>query len=126
MKVKTAVHRNGKNPKQNTGRGNPNLRPGNPGNRGGKAGRSGRKSVAFKETCKALANGIVLAKVQAYLEQAKINPADPAWRWCADYVTNYGEGKPTQPVSGDDTAAPITVRVVYEDRPMVIDYDSGD
>ncbi len=85
--------------------------PGNPGNTGGKPGRSGRKSNDFIAECAELANDLVLAKIRAHLAIA--GPEDPAWRWCADYVSGYGKGKPTQPVSGE-SGGPVVVRVVRE------------
>jgi hypothetical protein len=91
---------------------------------GGKKGRSGRKPVYFIQACSDLTDDLVLPKVQAYLAQAKADPSDAAWRWCADYVTNYGKGKPTQPVSGEG-GGPVTVRVEYVDEPTVSD-DSDD
>ena len=92
---------NGKNPTKNPSRGvghNPTLTPGNPGNRGGKPGRSGRKRMEFVEQCAALTDSAVLTRVRAYLKDAKNKPSDPAWRWCAEYVTNYGKGRPPQEV----------------------------
>lgn len=106
---------NGKNPIQNIGVGrNGNLTPGNPGNSGGKPGRSGRKSNIFIERCHELADTEVLDAVVAYFAKAKkhranplTGPADPAWRWCAEYVSQYCKSKAPQKqeVSGGD--API-------------------
>lgn len=69
----------------------------------GKPGRSGRKPLAFVAACARLVDSQVLPKVEKYLA-GKPNPSDPAWRWCADYVTTYGKGKPPQQltVAGQD------------------------
>ncbi len=88
------------------------LKAGNPGNSGGKKGRSGRKTLAFAAACAELTDGIVLSKVQRHLRAR--GPTDPAWRWCAEYVTGYGKGKPVQPVSGEG-GGPVTVRIVRDD-----------
>ncbi len=83
--------------------------PGNPGNAGGKRGRSGRKTDDFKAACAALADNEVLATVTAYLRSKKPRADDP-WFWkCAEYVTNYGKGKPPQNVivGQDDDAPPF-------------------
>lgn len=71
---------------------------------GGRKGRSGRKTLAFAEACAALADAVVLVKVTRYLGKKGADPSDPAWRWCAEYATNYGKGKPPQQVTvtGED------------------------
>jgi hypothetical protein len=76
---------------------------------GGKAGRSGRKPDAFKAECERLADGVVLTKVRAYLNKKSGDPADP-WFWkCAEYVTQYGKGRPAQSVTleQDEDAPPF-------------------
>jgi hypothetical protein len=78
-------------------------------------GRSGRKPNGFVAECGRLTDEAVLPKVQAYLLKAKVEPSDPTWRWCADYVTGYGKGKPTQPVAGNNAGDPVEVVVTYED-----------
>lgn len=86
---------NGKNPQKKPhrplGRG---LVPGNPGNSGGKPGRSGRKPLAFSQECEHLVDTAVLKRVGDYLEDEKHKPDDPAWRWCAEYVTKYTKSEP--------------------------------
>ena len=62
----------------------------------GLPGRSGRKPNEFVERLSYLADEQVLPKVQAYL--AKAEPDDPAWRWCAEWVSEYGKRKPSQEV----------------------------
>ena len=104
------MSRNGKNPIKKIGVGrNANLTPGNPGNAGGKPGRSGRKPDAFKAECERLTDSQVLAKVTAYLQRKDTGPADPWWWKCAEYVTQYGKGKPAQAVtlSQDEDAPPF-------------------
>ncbi len=76
---------------------------------GGKPGRSGRKPDDFKQACAALADNEVLSTVRAYLRSKKPSADDP-WFWkCAEYVTNYGKGKPAQSVivGQDDDAPPF-------------------
>ena len=93
------------------------LIAGNPGNSGGKKGRSGRKPLAFAAACEALVDTVVLEKVSAYLHKARANPEHPAWRWCAEYVTNYGKGKPAQRVTltGDeDEPLVMTFKMAHE------------
>jgi len=58
----------------------------------GQPGRSGRKPLAFLAECELLADNTVLPKVDAYLRAA--DPSDPAWRWCAQYVTEYSKQRP--------------------------------
>lgn len=89
------------------------LTPGNPGNAGGRKGRSGPKSVAFVEKCDQLANGAVMKKVAKYL--AKGGPNDPAWRWCAEYVSKYTKTEPQRLELANADALPFVVRVIRED-----------
>ena len=76
------------------------VRGGNPGNRGGRKGRSGRKPLEFKARCAELSDTLALALVEKQLESAQHVPnplADPATRFAVEYVTNYGQTKPTAP-----------------------------
>ncbi len=85
------------------------LVPGNPGNSGGKPGRSGRKSIAFVAKCEGLAGSVVLPKVEKYLKSKGDDaPADPAWRWCAEFVARY------VPVEGGVGGQVLFVRFVQE------------
>lgn len=90
------------------------LTPGNPGNAGGRKGRSGPKSVAFVEKCEQLANGAVMQKVAKYL--AKGGPNDPAWRWCAEYVSRYTKAEPTKGVelTGKDGTPLIPIEAIRQ------------
>lgn len=83
------------------------LRRGNPGNKGG-----GRKTAAFAQECERLADQVVLAKVAAYLDAHDLGTnrdEDANWKWCADYVTGYGKGKPTQPLSAPPEGTTFTL-----------------
>lgn len=64
----------------------------------GKPGRSGRKPMAFVEQCEALVDSAVLTRVESYLKDPKHKPDDPAWRWCAEYVTRYTKSEPKRAV----------------------------
>lgn len=57
-------------------------------------GSGGRPPNKFKQDCSDLTDTVILTKAQKYL-RAK-TPKDPAWRWCAQFVADYGKGKPTQ------------------------------
>jgi hypothetical protein len=99
----------GKNPPKKP-RGLPaHLVAGNPGNRGGAKGRSGRKPDWFKSECEALTDEEVLGKVRSYLRRKDTAPDDPYWWKCAEYVTQYGKGKPAQAVihSQDEDSPPF-------------------
>lgn len=82
-----------KNPNEKPKRGNPNIVPGNPGNSGGKKGRSGRKRLPFLERCEGLTDEQVLDAVAEYLGKSGVDPSDPTWRWCAEYVSGYSKSK---------------------------------
>lgn len=81
------------------------------GNTGGKKGRSGRKPLAFVAECDRLADSAVLPKVEAYL--AKGRPDDPAWRWCAEYVSRYTKTEPKR-VELANAEGAFVVRVIRE------------
>lgn len=85
---------------QPNGRGALNV-GGTPGNKGG-----GRKPNAFVEECGRLADTIALPKIAAYLSTAR--PDDPAWRWCAEYVSKYTKTEPPKKVEhGSDANNPV-------------------
>lgn len=66
--------------------------------RGPAKGHGGRPPIVFKMACSDLTDNQVLPKVQTYLESTKADPSDSSWRWCAQFVADYGKGKPTQHV----------------------------
>lgn len=74
-----------------------------PGNTGGKKGRSGRKPIEFVTECARLADDVALPKIADYLQ--RMDPNDPAWRWCVEYVSRYTKSDAPKQVthSGDDT-----------------------
>jgi hypothetical protein len=127
------VSRNGANGKRN-GKENPQKKPrlpahlvaGNPGNSGGKKGRSGRKSNDFVAECGRLTDEYVLPKVMEYLRTHSPSGLDPTWRWCAEYVSGYGKGKPTQPVSGASNGDPIKIIVTREPAFTGYEFQDGD
>jgi hypothetical protein len=66
------------------------------GNRGG----TGRPQIAFKAECESICNALLLPAIRAYL--AGHDPADPGYRWAADKMLEYGQGRPVQRVEGAD------------------------
>ena len=73
----------------------------------GLPGRSGRKPNHFIAACSEATDAEVLPKVMAYLATGQ--PDDPAWRWCAEWVSEYGKRKPSQEVEH-------TVTLSHEER----------
>lgn len=69
---------------------------GTPGNPGG-----GRKPNKFVAECARAADEDVLPKCVAYLQTHNLADDAAAWKWAAEYVTNYGKGKPVQPIDTD-------------------------
>ena len=90
----------------NTGR----FGPGHDPRRGhGLRGRSGRKRLDFVDHCRALTDGAVIEKIGLYLQNPERGPADPAWRWCSEYVTRYTKVEPTGPIEADQEKIPFSL-----------------
>lgn len=87
---------------------------------GGKKGRSGRKPVAFYLGCETATEGVVLPKVLEYLERDGADPSDPAWQWCAAYVSKFSrsEAPKRTEVTGKD-GGPMEFADVEETRERV-------
>jgi len=77
----------------------------------GLPGRSGRKPIEFKAECSDLTDAEVLPRIREYLRTA--DPSDQGWRWAADWLANYGKGRPVQAVDTTITER----RVIVENGP---------
>jgi hypothetical protein len=77
----------------------------------GLPGRSGRKPSEFVAECSRLTDDEVLPKVERYL-RGKADPSDPAWRWCASYVTDLSKPKPATDAKVNLT--PVSPIRIYE------------
>ena len=90
----------------NTGR----FGPGHDPRRGhGLLGRSGRKRLAFVDNCRALTDYVVIEKIGLYLQDPERGPADPAWRWCSEYVTRYTKVEPREPIEAIQEKIPLSL-----------------
>lgn len=81
---------------------------------GGKKGRSGRKPVSFYIGCEDATENAVLPKVLDYLAREDRDPSDPAWQWCAAYVSKFSrsEAPKRTEVSGPaGTDIPVAVTI---------------
>ena len=58
--------------------------------------------MVFIDACGGLKDTVVLERIETYLAKTKAGPKDPAWRWCAEYVTGYSQAKPAQAVRHTD------------------------
>lgn len=75
----------------------------------GLPGRSGRKPNWFAAECAKAAEDQVLPKCVKYLEEHELADDASAWKWAAEYVTNYGKGRPGQHLTlAEDPEAPIS------------------
>ena len=61
---------------------------------------AGRPPIAFKAECESICNALLLPAIRAYL--AENDPSDPGYRWAADKMLDYGQGRPVQRVEGAD------------------------
>ena len=75
--------------------------------RGPEKGNGGRPPNEFALRCAHLTETVVLNKVTAYLAKDDIEPNDAAWRWCAEYVTEYSKGKPVPIMQAEETDEPV-------------------
>jgi hypothetical protein len=84
--------------------------PGHDPRRGhGLPGRSGRKGLDFIAHCRSLTDGVVIEKIGLYLQDPERGPADPAWRWCSEYVSRYVKVGPRQPIDGNEDKIPLSI-----------------
>lgn len=63
----------------------------------------GRPPNWFAAKCGEIANELVLPECERYLREHTLADDAAAWRWAAQYVTDYGKGRPVQPVDLDAT-----------------------
>lgn len=61
----------------------------------------------FQAECARLQKGIILEKCRLYLLTS--GPADATWKWCAEYVSKYGD--PVTPTTS-------VVRTSNDERPI--------